>query len=153
MRGEIAQSFSSGLTQAGYEFTPGGMAVTVFDSRLNLEMKVTQTGLEFKLPVPPEHNISVTRGDWQFVGAMGMVVDLTITGNPLVVEALLRALAVTASLAAAGAIVAEIGTALASAVRDILRVLAGATRAIPIIVLPGTLEYLEQQQQGPGPIA
>ena len=148
---EMAQSFGSAFGSAGYQFTAQGLTIDIFDSRFNLRMRRTPTGLEFEAPA---QNISSTRGNWRFEGSMGMVLALAFSGNPAIVEALLSVLGAVATVAAALAAAAGFGVALANAVGGGLRAFGmAATRAVPIIVLPGTREILEEQRRGPGGIA
>jgi len=148
---EMAQSFGSAFGSAGYAFTAQGLAVDIFDRRFNLRMRVTRTGLEFEVPA---QSISSTRGNWRFEGSMGMILALTFSGNPAIVEALLSVLGTVATVAAALAAAARLGAALGNAVGGGLRAFGmAATRAVPIIVLPGTREILEEQRRGPGGIA
>lgn len=153
-RAELAQTFATEMGRAGYEYTSGGLAITVFNNRYNMSMKVVGTTVEFEAPA---EDIRQEIDDWQIIGHMGLKLILTLTGNPAVIEAVLASLTAAAAAGALLTQVSRIGTGLAQAVRGLAQQALQGARAIPIIVLPGAAEFLEdlemrrrQERGGPG---
>lgn len=151
---EISQAFSNEMGEASYEITAHGLALEIFDSRINLGMRLEGNTLEFSAPA---RDISFTRGDWTFEGSLAIVLALEIHGNPAIVRAVLLALSAAIAVGAAISTIATYGSAVArffaglgEAIGVILEGAGSmAPSIVPIIVLPGTQEYL-QHMQGTG---
>jgi hypothetical protein len=142
---EITQNFATELGGMGYEITSEGLAITVFDQRFPMEMKITGNSIEFKAAA---QDIRKVLGDWEYKGSLGLVLTLTLSGNWVAIRAFLLALSAAAALAV---LAARIGAWLAAAFGLLARglVFVYSRMILPIIIIPP--ELLEKGPPGTVP--